>query len=107
MFVCQILLHSRKTLCKHLWCHVGIVGSIEQMVGRGDGEHHADDFRTMGSGKIVIESRKILFPIYLAHHFVCLHHGSQRLHARHGQRQIDTAMRHHHLYIMIAGQHIA
>ena len=104
--ISQILLHALETLGEHLCGNVGIVGTIEQMVGRGDGEQHADDLRAMSTSKIVIEGCEICLPIDIAHEFVGLHHGSQRLHARNHQRQIGSAMRHYHLNIIIASQHI-
>ena len=79
---------------------------IEQVFGSGDGEHHADDLGRVGPGKVVVEGTKVSLPVDVAYKFVCLHYGRQRFHARHGQGQIGPTMRHHHLDVPIACQHV-
>ena len=103
----EVLLHPREALREHLWSHIGIVRAIQQMVGRGDSEHHADGLGRMGSCQVIIERGEVGFPIDVAHHFVGLHDGRERLHARHSQRQIGPAMGNHDLHVGIACQHIA
>ena len=39
----KIILHPRQTLREHLRSDVWIVGTVEQVVGRGDSEQHAND----------------------------------------------------------------
>ena len=77
------------------------------MVGCGDGEHHADGLGRMGSRQVIVECGKVGLPVDVAHHLVGLHDGRERLHARHGQRQIGTAMGNHDFHVGIAGKHIA
>ena len=77
----EILFHATQTLGEHLRSHVGIIGAVKQMVGRGDAEQHTDDLRSVCTGQVVIEGCKIRLVVYLTHHLVFLHHGCQRLHA--------------------------
>ena len=73
----EIVFHPRQTLLEHLWSDVGIVGAVEQMVGRGDGEQHADDLGRVCPCKVVVEGSEVGFVVNLTHHLVGLHHRCQ------------------------------
>ena len=102
----QVLLHALEALGEHLRGDVGIVGTIEQMVGRGDGEQHADDLWRVGTGEVVVKGCEVGIPVDIAHEFISMHHGGERFHPWNHQRQIGSAMRHYHLDVGVASQHI-
>ena len=64
----KVFFHTLKSGSKHLRGYVRIVGTIENMVGSGDSEHHTYHLGRMSAGKVVIERGKISIPIDSAHY---------------------------------------
>lgn len=91
---------------QHVAAYVGIVGAVEDMVGRGDREHDFYDFGRGAACQIVVEAREVGFPINGLHQAFGVHGRINGFHARHGKRQVRTAMRHDDFHVGITGKHV-
>ena len=86
---------------------IGIVGAIKQMVGSGDGQQRFHYFGCCTSGKVVIKTREVGFPIDRLHIAFHLHYRKEAFHAGNSQRQERAAVRHNNLKVGITRRNIA